>query len=59
MSWSVVKYHDSVHVIPNNDIDDHYVENCTCGVRYEDGAYIHMAFDMRHILEQIEVDGWC
>lgn len=42
--WGVYEYHDSVHVIPVAEEDTHYFIECTCGVLYQDGVYVHNSF---------------
>lgn len=43
MAWGVFEYHDSVHVICIDEADEHKFMDCDCGVRYENGVYIHNA----------------
>ena len=45
--WKVVKYHDSVHVMPIDDLIEHQQEDCECFPVYEDGVYVHNSKDGR------------
>lgn len=49
--WEVVKYHDSIHVVPRNDLIEHSFDDCECCPRYEDGVYIHNSKDERELTE--------
>ena len=40
-AWGVYEYHDSVHVMPVSEITEHYFTECQCGVKYENGVYVH------------------
>lgn len=58
MSWSVYDYHDSVHVVPDDDKDNHYLDaDCHCGVKYQEGVYVHTSFDGRELLENLDCEG--
>lgn len=57
--WSVFEYHDSVHVMPIDDDEDHYFFDCKCSPSYKEGVYIHNSFDKRELLESDELDGAC
>lgn len=39
--WGVYEYHDSVHVVKVDEITEHYFDKCQCGVKYQDGVYVH------------------
>lgn len=42
MTWEIHEIHDSIHVIPQNDLKLHdFSPDCACDVSYEEGAYIH------------------
>jgi hypothetical protein len=41
MTWGVYEYHDSVHVVKCDEIEEHYFIECQCGVKYQDGVYVH------------------
>ena len=54
MAWEVHEIHDSVHVIPQNDLKPHdFNPNCACGVSYEDGVYTHNSYDERELTENL------
>ena len=57
--WATIEFHDSVHVVPIDDIKEHSLDNCECGVKYNDGVYIHNSYDKRELLEQLDIDGNC
>ena len=57
--WATIEFHDSVHVVPIDDIKKHSLDNCECGVKYNDGVYIHNSYDKRELLEQLDIDGNC
>ena len=57
--WATIEHHDSVHVVPIDDINEHSLDNCECGVKYSDGVYIHNSYDKREVLEQLDIDGNC
>ena len=59
MTWGVYEYHDSIHVMPNDDTKDHFFDECECGVRYENGVYIHSSYDKRELFEEMPCDGDC
>ena len=54
--WATIEHHDSVHVVPINDIKEHSLDNCECGVKYNDGVYIHNSYDKRELLEGLQVE---
>lgn len=43
--WGVYEFHDSVHILPVNECDEHYFIECQCGVKYQDGVYVHNSLD--------------
>lgn len=46
--------HESVHVTPQNDLKPHdFNPDCKCGVRYENGVYIHNSYDERELTENL------
>lgn len=52
--WQVIEIHDSVYVIPQQDIRPHSEgSDCACGVKYEDGVYIHNSYDERELTENL------
>ncbi|MEG2273218.1 MAG: hypothetical protein RSC05_13205 [Acinetobacter sp.] len=57
--WGVYEYHESAHVVPINDIKEHSLEDCKCGVKYDDGVYVHNSYDGRELLEEAEAKGSC
>ena len=57
--WSVLEFHDTIHVLPNNDKEPHHFTDCHCGVKYVDSIYVHSSFDGREILERMEASGSC
>ena len=57
--WATIEHHDSVYVVPIDDINEHSLDNCECGVKYDNGVYIHNSYDKREMLEQLDIDGSC
>lgn len=54
MTWAIYEIHDSIHVIPVDDLKPHIESpDCTCGVVYEDGVYVHNSFDDRELTEDL------
>lgn len=51
--WRVVKYHDSVHVMPVGDLIEHQKEDCECCPVLEDGVYVHNSKDCRELTEEL------
>jgi hypothetical protein len=47
MPWRVVR----THVIPNNDLREHSLENCWCSPEDDDGVIIHHSLDRREHYE--------
>lgn len=43
--WGVFEYHDSVHVVPMSEINEHYFLECQCCPKYENGVYVHNSFN--------------
>ena len=54
--WQTIKFHDSYHVVPSNDTKEHSLEDCKCGIKYEDGVYVHNSYDGRELLEEAQVE---
>ena len=57
--WQIIEFHDSCHVVPINDTKEHSLEDCKCGVKYNNGVYIHNSYDGRELLEEAEAQGSC
>ncbi|BAP37811.1 hypothetical protein AS4_28710 [Acinetobacter guillouiae] len=54
MCWEVRNFLNLIHVIPINDLKKHtYTHDCICNCSYEDGVYIHNAFDERELTENL------
>ncbi|MCT9416495.1 hypothetical protein KTI94_06895 [Acinetobacter baumannii] len=53
MSWTVYEFHDSVQVIPDDDLKPHSLFHCECHPKYEDGIFIHNSFDGREATEAL------
>lgn len=51
MTWTVYKFHNSVQVIPDDDLKLHSLIHCECHPKYEDGFFIHNSFDGREATE--------
>lgn len=52
--WEAHEIHESVHVTPQNDLKPHdFNPDCKCGVRYENGVYIHNSYDERELTENL------
>ncbi|MEN6047767.1 hypothetical protein [Acinetobacter baumannii] len=45
MTWTVYKFHDSVQVVPDDDLKPHSLFHYECHPKYEDGIFTHNSFD--------------
>ncbi|EPP9279681.1 hypothetical protein PZF29_003535 [Acinetobacter baumannii] len=51
MTWAVYEFHDSVQVVPDDDLKPHSFFHCECHLEYVDGIFIHNAFNGREETE--------
>ncbi|WP_312057041.1 hypothetical protein [Acinetobacter courvalinii] len=51
MSWTVYRFHDSVQVVPDDDLKPHTFFHCECHPDFKDGIFIHYSFDGREHYE--------
>ncbi|MEG2114569.1 MAG: hypothetical protein RRZ38_11850 [Hafnia sp.] len=54
--WQITKFLGYYHVLPVNDTKQHSFKNCECGVKYDDGVYVHNSYDGRELLEEAQVE---
>lgn len=53
MSWVVYTFHESVQVVPIDDLKPHSFFHCECHPKIEDGVFVHNSFDGREATETL------
>lgn len=51
MSWVVYKFHESVQVVPIDDLKPHSFFYCECHPKIVYGVFVHNSFDGRDATE--------
>jgi len=54
MSWLIIPYGEFNHVIPDDELSNHYPQNCPCHPEEDEIAmvHIHNSFDGREAFEE-------
>ncbi|MFW1892163.1 MULTISPECIES: hypothetical protein [Acinetobacter] len=53
MNWLAYKFHESVQVVPLDDLKPHTFFHCECHPKIVDGVFVHNSFDGREATETL------